>query len=114
MKNIERLTNTELFSELFKQLDEIKQELKRIQGGNTLTQDLQHKEILNFKETAKFLDVSHSHLYKLTSQGKIPHYKPQGKRIYFDLKMLENWLRQNYRMPLEERIMSLKIGKKRF
>lgn len=38
---------------------------------------------LNIEEAAEFLDVSKSYLYKLTSKGEIPHYKPAGKRIYF-------------------------------
>lgn len=37
---------------------------------------------LNVEEAAAFLDVTKSHLYKLTSRGEIPHYKP-GKRLYF-------------------------------
>jgi hypothetical protein len=31
----------------------------------------------------------------LTSAGLIPHYKPQGKLIYFEKDILEAWLRQN-------------------
>lgn len=38
---------------------------------------------LNVEEAAAFLDISVSHLYTLTSKGKIPHYKPSGKRLYF-------------------------------
>ncbi len=98
MKNIEGLTNTELFSELFKQLDEIKQELVQIRQGDSSL----NKQILNFEETTKYLNVSHSHLYKLTSQKKIPHYKPNGKRIYFDKKMLEDWLRNNYQYTQDD------------
>lgn len=37
---------------------------------------------LNVEEAAEFLDITKSHLYKLTSRGEIPHYKP-GKRLYF-------------------------------
>ena len=38
---------------------------------------------LTIEEAAEFLDISTSHLYKLTSTGRIPHYQPGGKRIYF-------------------------------
>lgn len=38
---------------------------------------------LNMDEAAEFLHLSKSHLYRLTSKGEIPHYKPTGKRIYF-------------------------------
>jgi excisionase family DNA binding protein len=53
------------------------------------------KSILSFDEASKFLNLSKSYLYKLTSSGQIPHYKPQGKMLYFEKLELENWLRQN-------------------
>ena len=53
------------------------------------------KNVLSFEEASKFLNLSKSYLYKLTSAGLIPHYKPQGKMIYFEKDALEAWLRQN-------------------
>ena len=53
------------------------------------------KKVLSFDEASKFLSLSKSYLYKLTSAGLIPHYKPQGKMIYFEKDILEEWLRQN-------------------
>ena len=53
------------------------------------------KNALSFDEASKFLSLSKSYLYKLTSAGLIPHYKPQGKMIYFEKNILEEWLRQN-------------------
>ena len=53
------------------------------------------KNGLSFDEASKFLSLSKSYLYKLTSAGLIPHYKPQGKMIYFEKNILEEWLRQN-------------------
>ena len=60
-----------------------------------LQQNLLKKEVLNFEETARYLDVSHSHLYKLTSQGKIPFHKPNNKKLYFNRQELDTWLMQN-------------------
>ena len=37
------------------------------------------KNVLSFDEASKFLNLSRSYLYKLTSGNLIPHYKPQGK-----------------------------------
>lgn len=54
-----------------------------------------HKNVLSFEEASKFLNLSKSYLYKLTSGGLIPHYKPQGKMLYFEKIELEEWLRQN-------------------
>jgi excisionase family DNA binding protein len=53
------------------------------------------KNVLSFEEACKYLNLSKSYLYKLTSAQQIPHYKPQGKMIYFEKDALEAWLRQN-------------------
>ena len=53
------------------------------------------KTVLSFDEASKFLNLSKSYLYKLTSGNLIPHYKPQGKMLYFEKVELEAWLRQN-------------------
>ena len=53
------------------------------------------KNVLSFEEASRFLNLSKSYLYKLTSAGVIPHFKPQGKMIYFEKTALEEWLRQN-------------------
>ena len=53
------------------------------------------KNIFSFDEASMFLNLSKSYLYKLTSGNLIPHYKPQGKMLYFEKSELENWLRQN-------------------
>ncbi|MCD8032496.1 MAG: helix-turn-helix domain-containing protein [Bacteroides sp.] len=53
------------------------------------------KSVLSFEEASKFLNLSKSYLYKLTSSNLIPHYKPQGKMLYFEKAELEAFLRQN-------------------
>ena len=53
-------------------------------------------------EAEKFLDLSPSHLYKLTSERKIPHFKPNGKKIYFDESELVQWLKRNPARTQEE------------
>ena len=53
------------------------------------------KYVLCFDEASKFLNLSKSYLYKLTSGNLIPLYKPQGKMLYFEKADLEAWLRQN-------------------
>ena len=53
------------------------------------------KNVLSFDEASTFLNLSKSYLYKLTSGNLIPHYKPQGKMLYFEKSELEAWLRQN-------------------
>ena len=53
------------------------------------------KNVLSFDEASTFRNLSKSYLYKLTSGNLIPHYKPQGKMLYFEKSELEAWLRQN-------------------
>ncbi|MCU0432508.1 MAG: helix-turn-helix domain-containing protein [Bacteroidia bacterium] len=55
---------------------------------------IQTKNILSFAEAVLYLDMSESHIYKLTAKRKIPHYK-QGKLIYFLREDLEAWLTAN-------------------
>lgn len=53
------------------------------------------KEVLTLEEAARYLGVSKSHLYKLTSTRKIPHYRPGNKLIFFNRKELEQWITKN-------------------
>ena len=53
------------------------------------------KTVLTVAEACEYMGITESHLYKLTSNGKIPHYKPTGKLIYFDRSELDDWLLQN-------------------
>lgn len=34
-------------------------------------------------------------MYKLTSQKLIPHFCPQGKKLYFKREELDHWLLRN-------------------
>ena len=56
---------------------------------------LSQKVVLNFSEAAEYCGLSKSYLYKLTSAGGIPCYKPQGKQIYFSRVELDKWLLSN-------------------
>lgn len=71
------------------------------------------KEVLTFKEAAQYLDLSESYLYKLTHTRSIPHYSPQGKKLYFKRKELDQWLTSCKRPSSEEMIKtSVKITNK--
>lgn len=65
-------------------------------------QNLVRKEVLNFGEACDYLELSQSHLYKLTSTGSVPHYKPNGKKIYFKRSELDDWLLRNRNTTSEE------------
>ncbi len=60
------------------------------------------KTVLNFNEACKYLDVSPSHLYKLTSAKQIPHFCPQGKKLYFKRQELDDWLQRHRQVTTQE------------
>ena len=65
-------------------------------------QNLLQKEVLNFNDACKYLDISASHLYKLTSQKQIPHFCPQGKKLYFNRQEIDEWLMRNKQETSED------------
>ncbi|MFL0070083.1 helix-turn-helix domain-containing protein [Tenacibaculum maritimum] len=78
--------------------------LKKLVELETLInkQEVLLKQVLNLNEAAKYLDISKSHLYKLTSRKEIPFYCPQGKRLYFKKDELDQWLTRNRSASLAE------------
>lgn len=54
-----------------------------------------NKEVLTLTEAAEYMGMSKNYLYRLTSARQIPHYKPNGKMIYFDKNDLILWLKSN-------------------
>jgi excisionase family DNA binding protein len=70
-------------------------------------QTLLQKEILNFHEAAIYLDVSPSHLYKMTSASKVPYYKPNNKKIYFTRKDLDVWILSNRQSSIDETLLDV-------
>ena len=61
-----------------------------------------HEKPLALREAAAYLDISVSYLYKLTHKNLIPHYKPNGKKIFFLKSELNKWLLRNRRSSLDE------------
>lgn len=70
---------------------EIKAQLDRIEALTVLSA----KNVLCLDDVVLLTGLSKSHLYKLTSGHQIPHYKPNGKQVYFDRIELESWMKQN-------------------
>ncbi len=89
--------------------------LDRIEKMLKIQQTIQ-KQVLNFNETCTYLELSHSHLYKLTSTGAIPYYKPNGKKLYFQREELDQWLlrnRNDSRYEVEQQAANYLISKGR-
>lgn len=50
--------------------------------------------MMTIEQVAQELGLSKSHIYALTSKKEIPHYKPRGGRIFFDVREIREWLSQ--------------------
>jgi excisionase family DNA binding protein len=87
-----------------RQLSEIKNHIAQ--------QAISQKEILTLSEAAIFAGISKSYLYKMTSERRIPYYRPESKLIYFKRSELENWLLKN-RKPTKTELSSINLPSKK-
>lgn len=78
-------------------LEKLNQLEQKLQEQNIL-----QKPVLNFNEACSYLEVSPSHLYKLTSSRQIPHFCPQGKKLYFNRVEMDAWLQRNRQSTHQE------------
>ena len=52
-----------------------------------------NKAILTVDEFVAYSGIKKSQVYKMTSQRRIPHYKPSGsKKIFFRKREVQQWL----------------------
>ena len=65
---------------------------------------MENKRVLNFEEACDYLGYKKSYVYKLTSSGVLPYSKPNGKRIFFDRELLEEWMLSNANPSLAEKM----------
>lgn len=49
------------------------------------------KNVLSLEETAELTGFSVGHLYRLTSQKQIPHFK-KNRKLYFKKSDIEEWM----------------------
>jgi excisionase family DNA binding protein len=74
-------------------MENLQEVLERLEKIESLL--LTKKEMLNFDEVSAYTGLSKSYLYKLTSSSSIPHYKPNGKIIFFKTEEIRDWCLQN-------------------
>ncbi len=77
-----------------KQIEELKKLLEESK--------LQNKKFLTLEESANYLSISKSHLYKLTSRNDIPFYQPTGKKIYFKKTEIDEWIFNSKVQPVSD------------
>jgi len=68
---------------------------------------------LNAQQAAEFLSFKVSYVYNLVHYGKLPAYKPSGKKLLFKLSDLENFAFKNKvggRQETAVKILNKKAG----
>lgn len=75
-------------------------QLDRIERNSLLAA----KNVLTVEDAAILLGLSPSTIYRWTMSKIIPHYKPNGKLVFFNKKELEDWMMRN-RVASEDEIM---------
>ena len=48
---------------------------------------------MNIKQASEYTGLSVHTLYKYVGQGKVPHHKPEGGRIFFYSADLDRWIK---------------------
>lgn len=71
------------------------EDLKQVADLIAASVKISQKGVLSASEAATYMNVSLSHLYKMTAERLVPHYKPNGKMVYFNRLELESWLQSN-------------------
>ena len=61
-----------------------------------------NKKVLTFDEACLYTGYKPSYFYKLTSSGKVPFSKPNGKKIFFNKEKLDEWMLSNGNKTAEE------------
>ena len=100
MEKIISMITTEKPIEPIRTLERKIDEVEKIQAIEGSIEQLKEqmwtvKEVLTTTEASVYLGVSESYIYKLTSSKLIPHYKPNGKLVYFNRKELCEWALRN-------------------
>ncbi len=61
-----------------------------------------NKDVLNFEEFCQYTGTSRRYAYRLTSENRVPHYKPHGKKIFFKRAEVDGWLTQGRVSTVDE------------
>jgi excisionase family DNA binding protein len=93
---------------IMEQLERIEQKL-----DNLWSALLHQKTVLSITEAADFTGLSVSYLYKLIHFNKISYSKPNGKRVYFERRKLEEWMANGSIESSEEMLKKVNAHMKR-
>lgn len=68
-----------------------------------------NKTFLTVAETASYLGMSKSSIYKMALKGTLPSYKPTGGRVLFKRKELDAWVVRSVAKNMEGEKCSKKL-----
>lgn len=60
------------------------------------------KSVMGLEEFCEYTGTSRRYAYRLTSENRVPHYKPNGKKIFFRREEVDKWLTQGRVSTAEE------------
>ncbi len=75
-------------------LEQLQEQLKMVVARVERIEQQTGKTTLLIADVAALTGMSKSHIYKLTCTNQIPHYKPNGKHLYFDRAEVEAWMKR--------------------
>ena len=82
-------------------MSELLEKVKRIEVLTLMSV----KTMLTVEDLCLLTGWKKASVYKMTSDGVIPYYKPQGKTIFFDKKEIDAWM-HNGRVASENEVLS--------
>ena len=60
------------------------------------------KNILTVEEVIDYTGYSTRYLYNLTASRQIPHFKPNGRKIFFKKDEIDEWIEKGRVKTLDE------------
>ena len=64
--------------------------------------EMQHEALMDVMETARYLNIGRSKLYEMAKAKMLPHLHV-GASLRFDRSVLDEWIRQEMRVPSASR-----------
>ena len=72
-----------------------KQALETVVSAQFYQMSLNLKNVLTIDECSDYTGLTKNYIYKLTNLKLIPHFKPNGKKLFFKRQDIDDWLLSN-------------------
>lgn len=88
---MEQINN--LFAPLLGRIDALSRQIENLEKRvNEISPE--KNDLMTIEGCASLLDLKRSTVYRMTSEGRIPHFK-RGGRVYFSRQEVLNWLKNS-------------------